>query len=433
MKPNHVILCLLSLHIMASFIYGQQDQPVPPVTPEQVVQTITPDQPPQSVTPEQPAQPVFKQEELEQMVAPIALYPDSLISQILMASTYPLDVVMADKWVKQNPDLKGDALTSALEQQNWDPSVKSLVNFPEVLAAMSDKIELTQKLGDAFLAQQKDVMAAIQKLRRAAQEQGRLKSSDQLTVKDEQDTIIIESPDPQVIYVPSYNPTVVYGTWPYPAYPPYAYYPPSYYAGSNLLSFGLGVAAGAAWGYAWGDCDWHGGDIDVDVDRNFNSNRNINRDRYRSEFSGGKGTWQHKAQNRKGVAYRDNATASRFNRGASSQAVQNREAFRGRAETGRQQLARSDVGQARTNRPIGAGDGLNRGAGDGLSRTSDTSNRGGAMSGISNGRSDRQAASRGNVSRQNRSSGGRSAISRGGGGASRGGGARGGGRGGGRR
>src|SRR5262245_66220051 len=185
---------------------------------------------------------VFKREEIEQLVAPIALYPDVLVSQILMASTYPLEVVQADRWVKANKTLKGDALTKALETQNWDPSVKSLVNFPQVLAAMSEKLDVTQKLGDAFLAQQKDVMEAIQWLRAKAQGQGNLKTTKEQTVIVEQPAgqpavIKIEPTDPQVVYVPTYNPTVVYGAWPYPAYPPYPYYPYGVYVAGAELAF----------------------------------------------------------------------------------------------------------------------------------------------------------------------------------------------------
>ena len=196
----------------------------------------------------------FKQEELDQLLAPLALYPDSLVAQILMASTYPLEVVEAERWVKANQGLKGDALATALEKEDWDPSVKSLVNFPQVLQMMNDKLDWTQKLGNAFLAQQKDVMDTVQKLRQKAQAEGNLKSSQEQKVTFEKDTqtIIIEPSNPQVIYVPTYNPTVVYGAWPYPAYPPYYYYPPGYVAGAALFSFGVGVAVGAAWGYAWG-------------------------------------------------------------------------------------------------------------------------------------------------------------------------------------
>jgi Protein of unknown function (DUF3300) len=139
----------------------------------------------------------FKPEEIEQFVAPIALYPDSLVSQILMASTYPLEVVQADRWAKANKTLKGEALTRALEAQSWDPSVKSLVNFPQVLAAMSEKLDVTLKLGDAFLAQQKDVMNAIQRLRAKAQAQGNLKTTKEQTVIVEQpaaQTTVVEQP-----------------------------------------------------------------------------------------------------------------------------------------------------------------------------------------------------------------------------------------------
>ena len=196
----------------------------------------------------QGAQPVpFKAEELEQLLAPIALYPDSLLTQMLMASTYPLEIVQADRWAKQNKGKKGDALAKALEAQPWDPSVKSLVNFPDVLDMMSQKLDWTQKLGDAFLAQQKDVMATVQKLRTKAQASGNLKTTKEQVVKVEKEIIIIEPASPQVVYVPAYNPTVVYGTWAYPAYPPYPVYPPGYTATTAAFSFAAGVAVGAAW------------------------------------------------------------------------------------------------------------------------------------------------------------------------------------------
>ena len=292
---------------------------------------------------------MFKPEEIEQLVAPIALYPDSLVSQILMASTYPLEVVEAAPWTKANKTLKGDALTAALEQQTWDPSIKSLVNFPQVLAMMSEKLDMTQRLGDAFLAQQKDVLDAVQRLRSKAQAQGTLKTTKEQKVIVEQPaaqtTVIkIEPTNPQVVYVPTYSPTVVYGAWPYPAYPPYAYYPPGYVAATAAFSFTAGVALGAAWGYAWGGCNWHGGDVDININRNTNFNTNINRQRYQANFQARgqsvQGAWQHDATHRKGVAYRDQGTAQRFNRGTNAQAAVSREAFRGRAESDRQDLAR---------------------------------------------------------------------------------------------
>ena len=283
---------------------------------------------------------VFKPEEIEQLVAPIALYPDELVSQILMASTYPLEVVEAARWAKANKTLKGDALTTAMEKQTWDPSVKSLVNFPQVLDMMNEKLDLTQRLGDAFLAQQKDVLDAIQRLRAKAQAQGNLKTTKEQTVIVEQpaaQTTIVEQPaaqttvikiepaNPQVVYVPTYNPTVVYGAWPYPTYPPYTYYPPGYAAATAAFSFTAGVALGAAWGYAWGGCNWRGGDVDININRNTNFNTNINRQRYQANFQArgqsAQGAWRHDATHRKGVAYRDQGTAQRFNRGTNAQAA----------------------------------------------------------------------------------------------------------------
>ena len=294
--------------------------------------------------------PTFKQEELDQMLAPIALYPDSLLTQILMASTYPLEIVQAERWAKKNKDMKGDALAKALEAQPWDPSVKSLVNFPDVLAVMSEKLDLTQKLGDAFLAQQKDVMATIQKLRAKAEASGNLKTTKEQVVKVEKEVIIIESASPQVVYVPTYNPTVVYGAWPYPAYPPAYYYPPVY---ATPYAFGAGIAMGAAWGYAWGHSDWHGGDVDIDYNRNTNINNNIDRSKYKQQAQdrrqgsqAGQGNkWQHDAGHRGGVSYRDQGTAQKYNRGTGSEAAKSREAYRGRAEQGRQDLAKGGADQ----------------------------------------------------------------------------------------
>jgi hypothetical protein len=283
----------------------------------------------------------FKPEEIDALVAPIALYPDSLISQIFMASTYPLEVVEASRWAKQNKNLKGDALAQALEKQDWDPSVRSLVNFPDVLSNMSEKLDWTQKLGDAFLSQQKEVMDAVQRLRAKAQAAGNLQTTEQQKVIVEEKIIKIEPASPQVVYVPTYNPTVVYGAWPYPAYPPYPWYPPGYAFGASMLAFGTGVALGAAWGYAWGGANWGRGDVDVNVNRNTNFNNTINRNNFSQKVGqGGQGQWQHDPSHRKGVGYRDNNTAQKFNRGGDAQAAKAREDFRGRAEGGRQELAR---------------------------------------------------------------------------------------------
>jgi len=206
---------------------------------------------------------------------------------------------------------------------------------------MSEKLDWTQKLGDAFLSQQKEVMDAVQRLRAKAEAAGNLKTTEQQKVIVEEKVIKIESPSPQVVYVPTYNPTVVYGAWPYPAYPPYPWYPPGYAFGASMLAFGTGVALGAAWGYAWGGCNWGRGDVDVNVNRNTNFNNTINRNNFSQKVGqGGQGQWQHDPSHRKGVGYRDNNTAQKFNRGSDAQAAKAREDFRGRAEGGRQELAR---------------------------------------------------------------------------------------------
>ncbi|MGB8435184.1 MAG: DUF3300 domain-containing protein, partial [Burkholderiales bacterium] len=249
--------------------------------------------------------PVFKPEEIEALVAPIALYPDSLLSQVLMASTYPLEVVQAARWVKSNPSVKGDAAVKAVENETWDVSVKSLVAFPQALEPMNEKLDWTQKLGDAFLADQKSVLDAVQRLRTRAEQAGNLQSTEQQTVIVEQaapqQTVIkIEPANPQVIYVPAYNPTIVYGAWMYPGYPPY-YWPPStyYYPGGALVrgfAWGVGVAAAGA---IFGGCNWGRGDVNINVNRATNIDRNFNRTNV-----GGGGQWQHDASHRKGVSYR---------------------------------------------------------------------------------------------------------------------------------
>ncbi|HEU5136115.1 MAG TPA: DUF3300 domain-containing protein [Steroidobacteraceae bacterium] len=312
--------------------------------------------------------PPFKKEELEAILAPIALYPDALLAQIFMASTYPLEIVEAARWSKAHPEVKGDAVAGAVQSQTWDPSVKSLCAFPTVLEKMNEKIDWTQKLGDAFLAQQKEVMQAVQVLRGKAKDTGNLKSSKEVIVKEEPapagspapQTIIIESPDPEVIQVPVYNTSVVYGSWGYPYYPPYSYYPPGYAYGAAFWSFTAGVIVGGA---IWGNCNWGGNDVDIDINRQNNFNRNeINTgDRNRNNVnsnnrgnnnragnnSGNRQSWSHNSEHRKGVGYRDTATQQKFNRGSNQQAAQAREQYRGRAEQGRQQISREGAGNQR--------------------------------------------------------------------------------------
>ncbi|MEM5314745.1 DUF3300 domain-containing protein [Paraburkholderia sp. JHI869] len=270
----------------------------------------------------------YKAEEIEAMVAPIALYPDALLAQVLMASTYPMEVALAARWVKANPDLKGEAAIKAVQNQTWDVSVKSLVAFPQILEPMNDKLDWTQKLGDAFLAQRKDVLDAVQRLRQRAKESGHLESNAQQTVIVEapagseagaQTIVRIEPANPTVIYVPVYDPAVVYGGWGYPAYP-YYYWPPypGYYPGA-AFGFGVGLVAAAA---IFGNCNWNGGDVYVDHHRATNIDRNF--DARRSEG----GRWQHDPSHRQGVAYRDNATREKY--GRSMAGADGRGGYRGR-------------------------------------------------------------------------------------------------------
>lgn len=352
----------------------------------------------------------LSQEELAQLLAPIALYPDELVSQILMASTYPLEIVQADRWAKEKKDLKGDELAKELEKENWDPSVKSLVNFPSVLSMMSQKLELTIKVGDAFLAQQKEVMDTIQLLRRKAHEAGNLKTTEQQQVIVEKETIIIQPADPQVVYVPSYSTTVVYGSWMYPSYPPYYYYPPppAYYPAYH---FAAGVAVGAAWGYAWGNCNWHGGDVDIDYNRNVNVNNNIDRSKYQNKVNAkGQGTWQHDPGHRRNVAYKDGATANKFGQSPSRSTAASREA-RGFGDGGgatRASAGTMDRGAGQRGGSGGAGI-ADRSSSAGAGRDSAFS----SLSG-SSGKKERMASDRGFSSRS--SSGGGSSMRGGGGG-----------------
>jgi hypothetical protein len=260
-----------------------------------------------------PPAPVFAQEELDQMLAPIALYPDALLAQVLMAATYPMEVVTADRWVSANRSLSGDQLAAALEQQGWDPSVKSLANFPSVLAMMDQRLDWTQKLGDAFLSQQDQVMATVQKLRASAQAQGTLQTTSQQRVVTDDQMIAIEPADPGVMYVPAYDPTVVYGPWWYPAYPPYPYYPVGAVIAGAAIFFGVGIALGVPWGYAWGGFDWRHRHTMFNVYQNGGYNRYINRGVYATRYgSGGHGAWSHDPGHRQGVAYRDNNLARRY-------------------------------------------------------------------------------------------------------------------------
>lgn len=292
---------------------------------------------------QQSGQALLDQGQLDQLVAPIALYSDPLLAQVLIASTYPLEVVQAERWLEKNKDLKGEALDEALVKEDWDDSINALVEVPAVLEMMNKDLDWTSQLGDAVLAQQADVMGAVQRLRTLAHENGKLESSDQQTVTVTQEVninqarvesneaasaqpapqqvIVIEPTSPETVYVPYYQPSVVYGSWPYPDYPPYYFEPrPGYIVGGALatgLSWGVGYAIGnAIWG---GGFDWHDDNIHVNVNRNVNiNNKNVNVN-----------NWQHNSYHRRGVNY-DNAEVR--NTFSKSNLAEKKDDFRGHGD-----------------------------------------------------------------------------------------------------
>ena len=258
----------------------------------------------------EPAAAKLPPEQLEALVAPIALYPDSLLAQTLVAATYPLEIIQLQQWLLKNPGLKDKALADAVAKQPWDPAIQSMAAVPEVVKRLADDVQWTTDLGNAFLAQQGEVMNAVQRMRKKAKDKGALAPNEQQTVETqvvgEKTVIVVQSANPEVIYVPSYSPTVVYGPPVYPYYPyPPIYYPP-YPPGAALVTFSFGVMMGAAiWGGSCCGMGWGGNDIDINVNNNFNQ---INHN------GGGSGNnnWQHNPEHRGGAPYSDKATANKY-------------------------------------------------------------------------------------------------------------------------
>jgi hypothetical protein len=272
-------------------------------------------------------------DQLDSLVAPIALYPDPLVAQVLAASTYPLELIQLQQWLAKNKDLKDKALADAVAKQPWDPSVQAMAGLPEVVKRLTDDVQWTTDLGNAFLAQQSDVMDAVQRMRAKAKDQGNLKSTEQVKVEtktvESKQVIVVEQANPQVVYVPSYNPTVVYGPPAYP-YPPISYPPPGYYAAGMAISFGVGVAMGAMWSGGWGyNCGWGGNnDITINTNNNFNRNTNVsggNRTNISGGNRGGNGSWQHNPQHRGGTPYANRTTANKFGGTARGDSLANRQ------------------------------------------------------------------------------------------------------------
>lgn len=366
--------------------------------------------PPVSFAQDTGGPPPLKQEEVEQLVAPIALYPDSLMAQILMASTYPLEIVQAARWSKENKNLQGDKLEAELKKKDWDPSVKSLAAFPPVLAMMNDNLEWTQKMGNAFLTQQKEVMDAVQRLRGKAYVAGYLKTTKEQKVvveKTAEVQIIKVEPVTQVVYVPTYNPTIVYGVWAYPAYPPPPVYPPGYVATTSAFAFVAGVAVGAA---VYGGVNWGHNNSTVVINNNYNK-ANFNRATVNNS------TWQHNPQHRKGAQYPNKATAQQYGQSgaARSQAQQNMGA-RGYGQAGtKAQPAAPQRGQqpAASQRPAQPAASQRPSQASAAQRPAQPSAFGGSGGG---GMQERAASSRGQMSR---SAGGFQGGGRGGGGGRR--------------
>ena len=307
----------------------------------------------------QPQQQALSQGELDALVAPIALYPDALLAQVLMASTYPLEVVQADRFAKSNASLKGDKLDEALVKQDWDASVKSLVATPTVLDMMNKDLDWTQKLGDAVLAQQPDVMDAIQRLRAKAEANGKLATTKEqkVTVTKEADNkqvIVIEPTSPETVYVPYYEPAVVYGAWDYPDYPPYYFAPAPGWVVGGAIASGIAWGAGLAIGNAiWDDIDWHDHNINVDIDKNVNINKNVNKKDVKS------GKWEHDSHHRKGVKY-DKSVENKY-RKDSVKSGDRKLDYRGRSG---EQVLKPDGKPGDRDRPGDRGPGDGKGPGD---------------------------------------------------------------------
>jgi hypothetical protein len=291
-------ISIVCIQLLAGALMVAQEQPPPPEQAGPPTQALSPDQ-------------------LANLVAPIALYPDSLLSQVLVAATYPLEVVEAGQWLQQNRNLRGTQLVEAARQQNWDASIQALVVFSDVITRLNSDIRWTTDLGNAFLAQQADVMDAVQRLRAQASQAGRLRSNSQVNVTTQtqggQAAIEIQPADPQVVYVPVYNPAYIWGP------PAYGFYPPLFYPGIGFgFGFGPGIYIGGffgglGWGgWGWGP-SWFGHSIYVN--NSFFHRYGFNDFHGGGSFQG-RGAWAHDPGHRLGVPYSNSSLSSRF-RGAS--------------------------------------------------------------------------------------------------------------------
>jgi Predicted membrane protein len=334
-------------------------------------------------------------QQLDSLTAPIALYPDALLAQVLMAATFPQDVEAAAQWSKANSKLQGDDAVKAVASEPWDPSVQSLVAFPQVLATMASKPDWVSQLGTAFLGQPNDVMDSVQRLRKQAQAAGNLKTSSQQKVVVEQSTIQIVPANPQVVYVPTYNPTVVYGTWPYPAYPPVYVPPPPGYAIASGFAAGLAFGAGIAVANSlWGGFNWNTHDVNINVNRynNINVNNRLN-------VNSSTTNWNRNANVNRNV---NNANVNRNvnNNLGSAQ----RDAYRGRDDAARaqaQQTLQNRTGQNMSGSASQRVQGIHQGGTQNanLQNRAQNANRDNALRGAGDGNTARQDTQRGQASR----------------------------------
>jgi len=409
-----------ALAALCCLLLLQMDLPVAAQT-QQKPDSPTPKVGGGDVPPEQQEATVISPEQLDSLVAPIALYPDPMLAQVLAASTYPLEIIQLQQWLTKNKDLKDKALADAVAKQSWDPSVQALAGLPDVVKRLADDIQWTTDLGNAFLTQQSDVMDAVQRMRAKAKDKGNLKSNDQQKVEtkvvESKQVIVIEQAKPDVVYVPSYNPTVVYGPPVYP-YPPVYYPPPGYYAAGMAISFGVGVAMGAMWSGGWGyGCGW-GGNNNVTINNNNNFNRNSNIQggnrvsNQPSRGGAGGGNWQHNPKHRGGTPYSDRQTANKFGGTTRGSSVADRQANarqnRGQGNRGGIGDNRGGVGDNRggvgDNRGDRGGVGDNRGGvgdnrGDRGDRGGGAGDRGGNRGGGGGDRVGNQSTSRSGGSR----------------------------------
>jgi hypothetical protein len=400
------VLCVLSLAPGDTAVYAQEAQQ----------QAAPPEQPP----------PKIPNDQLDSLVAPIALYPDPLLSQVLVASTYPLEIIQLEQWLEKNKNLKDQALTDAVQKQDWDPSIQAMAVLPDVAKRLADDIKWTTDLGNAFLAQQSDVMDAVQRMRTKAKDAGNLKSNEQMKVEtkavETKTVVVIEQANPQVVYVPTYSPVVVYGPPVYP-YPPIYYPPPSYYAAGVAIAFGVGIAIGSSYHGGWGyNCGWGHTNVYVNVNNNYishynktnintvnrNNINNVNTSNINNANRNASNTWQHNPQHRGGTPYSDKATANKYGGTARGDSMSTRQAnAQQQGLSNRQQSSASSRSAAGTTRAVsnaGASPsnmGANRGSGGGNNvgnrqvPSSDASRNNSAFGGASSKASTQASSARG--------------------------------------